>query len=80
MTLVILMTTTCSKPLSKSLSQAQLKEYTDLLPEHPKRNTFTLEEQKRIALLPKSFKDWAVQVIKYSNCVKYQICNNKNNE
>lgn len=78
MTLVILMTTTCSKPLSKSLSQAQLKEYTDLLPEHPKRNTFTLEEQKRIALLPKSFKDWAVQVIEYSNCLKYQICNTKN--
>lgn len=75
---VILMTTTCSKPLSKSLSQAQLKEYTDLLPEHPKRNTFTLEEQKRIALLPKSFKDWAVGVIKYSNCVKYEICNTKN--
>ncbi len=44
---VILMTTTCSKPLSKSLSKAQLKEYTDLLPEHPKRNTFTLEEQKQ---------------------------------
>ena len=80
MTLVILMTTTCSEPLSKSLSQAQLKEYTDLLPDYPKRDTFTKQEQRRIARTPERFKDWAFGVIKYSNCVKYQICNNKNNE
>ena len=80
MTLVILMTTTCSKPLSKSLSQAQLKEYTDLLPDYPKRDTFTKQEQRRIAMTPERFKDWAVGVIKYSNCVKYQICNNKQQE
>ena len=81
MTLVILMTTTCSKSLSKSLSQAQLKEYTDLLPDYPKRDTFTKEEQKRIAMVPKRLKDWVVEVIKYSNCVKYQICNaNTKNE
>lgn len=80
MTLVILMTTTCSKPLSKSLSQAQLKEYTDLLPDYPKRDTFTKQEQRRIARTPERFKDWAVGVIKYSNCVKYQICNNKQQE
>ena len=77
---VILMTTTCSKPLSKSLSQAQLKEYTDLLPDYPKRDTFTKQEQRRIAMVPKRLKDWAVGVIKYSNCVKYQICNNKQQE
>lgn len=74
---VILMTTTCSKPLSKSLSQAQLKEYADLLPDYPKRDTFTKEEQKKIAMVPKRLKDWAVAVIKYTNCVKYQICNTK---
>ena len=79
MTLVILMTTTCSKPLSKSLSQAQLKEYTDLLPDYPKRDTFTKEERRRIAKTPERFKDWVVEVIKYSNCVKYSICNTKNN-
>ena len=77
---VILMTTTCSKPLSKSLSRAQLKEYTDLLPDYPKRDTFTKQEQRRIAMVPKRLKDWAVGVIKYSNCVKYQICNNKQQE
>lgn len=74
---VILMTTTCSKPLSKSLSQAQLKEYNDLLPDYPKRDTFTKQEQRRIAMTPKPLKDWAVGVIKYTNCVKYQICNTK---
>ena len=78
MTLVILMTTTCSEPLSKSLSQAQLQEYTDLLPDYPKRDTFTKQEQRRIARTPERFKDWAFGVIKYSNCVKYQICNTKN--
>ena len=77
---VILMTTTCSKPLSKSLSQAQLKEYTDLLPDYPKRDTFTKQEQRRIAMVPKRLKDWAVEVIKYSNCIKYEICNNKQQE
>lgn len=81
MIVVILMTTTCSKPLSKSLSQEQFNEYTDLLPEYPKRDTFTKEEQRRIAMVPKRLKDWAVGVIKYSNCVKYQICNaNTKNE
>ena len=78
MTLVILMTTTCSKPLSKSLSQEQLKEYTDLLPDYPKRDTFTKQEQRRIARTPERFKDWAVQMIEYSNCSKYSICNTKN--
>ena len=77
MTLVILMTTTCSKPLSKNLSRAQLKEYVELLPDYPKRDTFTKEEQKRIAMVPKRLKDWAVAVIKYSNCIKYEICNTK---
>ena len=80
MTLVILMTTTCSKPSNKSLSQAQLQEYVKLLPDYPKRDTFTKQEQRRIARTPERFKDWAFGVIKYSNCVKYQICNNKNNE
>ena len=74
---VILMTTTCSKPLSKSLSKAQLQEYVELLPDYPKRDTFTKEEQKRIAMVPKRLKDWAVGVIKYSNCIKYEICNTK---
>ena len=74
---VILMTTTCSKPLSKSLSRAQLKEYNDLLPDYPKRDTFTKQEQRRIAMVPKRLKDWAVGVIKYSNCIKYEICNAK---
>lgn len=74
---VILMTTTCSKPLSKSLSQAQLKEYNDLLPDYPKRDSFTKQEQRRIAMVPKRLKDWAVGVIKYSNCIKYEICNTK---
>ena len=74
------MTTTCSKPSNKSLSQAQLQEYVKLLPDYPKRDTFTKQEQRRIARTPERFKDWAFGVIKYSNCVKYQICNTKNNE
>ena len=74
------MTTTCSKPLSKSLSRAQLKEYNDLLPDYPKRDTFTKQEQRRIAMVPKRLKDWVVGVIKYSNCIKYEICNNKQQE
>lgn len=73
------MTTTCSKPSNKSLSQAQLQEYVKLLPDYPKRDTFTKQEQRRIARTPERFKDWAFGVIKYSNCVKYQICNTKNN-
>ncbi len=79
MILVILMTTTCSKPSNKSLSQAQLQEYVKLLPDYPKRDTFTKQEQKRIAMIPKRLKDWLVEVVKYSNCVKYSICNTKNN-
>jgi len=77
-TLVILMMTSCSKPLSKSLSREQLKEYTELLPDYPKRDTFTEEEQKRIAKTPTRLKKWAVEVIEYSNCIKYSICNTKN--
>ena len=30
-------------------------------------------------MIPKRLKDWLVEVVKYSNCVKYSICNTKNN-
>ena len=62
----------------KFTNDLAIKEYNDLLPNYPKRDTFTKEEQKRIAMVPKRLKDWAVGVIKYSNCVKYEICNTKN--
>ena len=71
----ILMMTSCSKPLSKSLSQEQLQEYINTLPEYPKRNTFSKKEQKRIASTPVRFKTWAEQMLILYKCAKFNECN-----
>jgi len=75
MMVVILMMTSCSKPLSKSLSQEQLQEYINTLPDYPRRNTFSKEEQKRIALTPVRFKVWAEQMLVLYKCAKFNECN-----
>ena len=75
MMVAILMMTSCSKPLSKSLSQEQLQEYINTLPEYPKRETFSKEEQKRIALTPVRFKVWAEQMLVLYKCAKFNECN-----
>jgi len=74
---VILMMTSCSKPLSKSLSQEQLQEYINTLPEYPKRNTFSKKEQKRIASTPVRFKTWAEQMLIFYKCLKNNNCHEK---
>ena len=48
--MAILMMTSCSKPLSKSLSQKQLQEYINTLPDYPRRNTFNKKEQEDAAI------------------------------
>ncbi len=70
MMVVILMMTSCSKPLSKSLSQEQLQEYINTLPDYPRRNTFSKEEQKRIASTPIQFKIWAEQMLIFYKSLK----------
>jgi len=72
--MAILMTTSCSKPLSKSLSQEQLQEYINTLPEYPKRETFSIEEQRKIALTPVRFKVWAEQMLVLYKCAKFNEC------
>ena len=67
---VILMMTSCSKPLSKSLSQEQLQEYINTLPDYPRRNTFSKEEQKKIASTPVQFKIWAEQMLIFYKSLK----------
>jgi len=61
--------------LSKSLSQEQLQEYINTLPEYPKRNTFSKKEQKRIASTPVRFKTWAEQMLILYKCAKFNECN-----
>jgi len=67
---VILMMTSCSKHLSKSLSQEQLQEYINTLPDYPRRNTFSKEEQKKIASTPIQFKIWAEQMLIFYKSLK----------
>ena len=74
---VILMMTSCSKPLSKSLSQEQLQEYINTLPDYPRRNTFSKEEQKKIASTPIQFKIWAEQMLIFYKCLKNNNCHEK---
>ena len=64
------MMTSCSKPLSKSLSQEQLQEYINTLPDYPRRNTFSEEEQKKIASTPVRFKIWAEQMLIFYKSLK----------
>ena len=68
--MAILMMTSCSKPLSKSLSQEQLQEYINTLPDYPRRNTFSKEEQKKIASTPVRFKIWAEQMLIFYKSLK----------
>ena len=75
MTLVILMTTSCSNRLNKSLSQNQLQQYIDMLPDYPRRSTFTKEEQIRIARVPLRFKTFVDQMLVLYKCAKYNECN-----
>jgi len=56
--------------LSKSLSQEQLQEYINTLPDYPRRNTFSKEEQKKIASTPVRFKTWAEQMLIFYKSLK----------
>lgn len=75
MIMVILMTTSCSNRLNKSLSQNQLQQYIDTLPDYPRRSTFTKEEQRRIARVPLRFKTFVDQMLVLYKCAKYNECN-----
>lgn len=77
MILVILMMISCSNRLNNNLSKEQLQEYINELPDYPRRDTFTQEEQKRIASAPIRFKIWADEIVVYIKCTKYQECNKK---
>ena len=72
---VILMTTSCSNRLNKSLSQEQLQQYIDALPDYPRRSTFTKEEQRRIAQVPLRFKTFVDQMLVLYKCAIYNECN-----
>lgn len=44
------------------------------IPDYPKKNNFTKEEQKRIANLPPLFKDYSFKIIELTKCAKQNIC------
>lgn len=71
----ILIMTSCSKSLNKSLSNEQLQEYIDTLPDYPRLENFDKNEQIKIASLPPLFKDWAFETIKILKCLKQNLCN-----
>jgi hypothetical protein len=73
-TLAILMMTSCSKSLNKTLSQEQFQEVVDKIPEAPKLDAFNIEEQKRIALLPPLFKQWVYEMLLIIKCLKHNQC------
>ena len=72
--MAILITTSCSKSLNKSLSHEQLQQYIDAFPDYPRLANFDKNEQKRIASLPPLFKDWAFETIKILKCLKQNLC------
>jgi len=74
MMVAILMTTSCSNHLSKSLSKDQLQKYIDTLPEYPKANTFTKEERIRIASMPTRFKTFVDEMLVLYKCAKFNEC------
>jgi len=72
--MAILITTSCSKSLNKSLSHEQLQEYIETIPEHPKLENFDKNDQIKIASLPPIFKEWIYEIIIFTKCLKQNKC------
>lgn len=66
--------TSCCKQSNRSLSQSQFEEVVNKIPDYPKKNNFTKEEQKRIANIPPLFKDYLFKIIQLTKCAKQNIC------
>lgn len=70
--------TSCSTPLNKQqhlhLSQKDFEEIISFIPDVPKRDEFTLEEQKKIAEMPYLLKEWVFQMVMLTKCAKENKC------
>lgn len=69
--------TSCSTPFNKQqkhLSQKDFEEIISFIPDVPKRDEFTLEEQKKIAEMPYLLKEWVFQMVMLTKCAKENKC------
>jgi len=74
--LLILMTTSCCNRYKTSLSQEQVANLANTLPDYPKLNTFTIKEQEYIAGIPAPLKIYITEVVEITKCIKNQKCKN----
>lgn len=69
--------TSCSTPLNKQqkhLSQKDFETIISFIPDVPKRDEFTLEEQKKIVEMPYLLKEWVFQMVMLTKCAKENKC------
>ena len=69
--------TSCSTHLNKQqkhLSQKDFEEIISFIPDVPKRDEFTLEEQKKITEMPYLLKEWVFQMVMLTKCAKENKC------
>jgi len=72
--MAILIMTSCSKSLNKSLSHEQLQEYIKTIPDYPKLENFDKNDQIKIASLPPIFKEWIYEIVIFTKCLKQNKC------
>ena len=72
--LVALIMISCSKNSTRALSQEQFQQVVDKIPDYPKREFFTKEDQIKIASLPPIFKQWVYEMVIFSKCLKQNKC------
>lgn len=74
--LTILLTTSCCNRYKTSLSQEQVANLANTLPDYPKLNTFTIKEQEYIAGIPSPLKIYITEVVAITKCIKNNKCKN----
>lgn len=73
---MICLTASCSERLNKQkhLSQKDFEEIISFIPDLPKREQFTLEEQRKIAQMPKLLEEWVTDMVFLTKCAKENQC------